>query len=1081
TVPTALGPLVIWGTPILNAGGSPITDANGTVLKDTLLRQVNNTFFTWWAKETYFTCYDIGDTVKVELLAVDGLGTVESYYNRKANGNIAWGVVVPEDKTPPSCKPPVSLTIPCTDPRVRYEDAFTCADSVLLEELFGAFTTEDNCGAQMVCVDVKDTRNNCGTGFIIRSYRAEDSNGKSSGICTQTITVTPVHDYIIGFPSDKTGACAQVLDTCIYIQENACDLLAISVKDLKFEASGDECYKIERTFKVINWCEYDGVSDPYVVSRDVDGDGNPGDEDIWVIRRPSRVFLDRAGAASANWVQDLCAKSVNLPSETDANPSANTEGKLTPPTDEFPEAPWNGTNPRGAWDWADVFSFSNGGTNDDSSSDDDKIYAPGQRARTPGNLTNYSTGYWQYTQYIKVYDDVDPVVTFTEQTFCSYASDVQNNCPAPADVIFNITEECTPDNLSIKVFLDAFSNGVIDADNTLPNNALKANFGATVTYVDSTGVVTIKGGAYPLGEHLFEVHVVDGCGNATVARIPFTMLDCKAPSPICINGLAVELMPVIPNADVDGDGDTDTGAFVVWAKDFLASSQPADCSDPVKYALYRADDPRLADSTFVPDTAHTFVTLTCGDFSTQTDSVRGPGGAVLVRVYAIETPRSAQDSIHNFDYCETYVLVQNNLNTACTSDLNPGVIAGVIKTEENKTVKGVTVQLSGQSSQLVTTSNPGKYGFANLQENYDYTVTPLKDKDFLNGVSTFDLVLISKHILGVQVLGSPYKLIAADVNNSKSITTLDLIQLRKVILGISTEFSNNTSWRFVAENYAFPVPTNPWTEPFPEITSINDLQGAMNDVNFVAIKVGDVNANAVANSLDEVEVRDRKQTFFFEVENQSLKAGNEYRVAFRVGDLAKIQGYQGALTFDAQVLELVDIEGGIANTDNFGLRFVKEGIITTSWNVPGAAAIAEKDAVLFTLVFRTRKNAELSNLLSVSSYYTAAEAYDQEGELLNVGIQFSNGVIAGGEFALLQNVPNPFKGRTEIGFHLPFAGDATLTLTDMTGKTIKQIRGNYVKGFNQILLNAAELPSGVLFYTLQSGPYIATRQMIIIK
>ena len=37
--------------------------------------------------------------------------------------------------------------------------------------------------------------------------------------------------------------------------------------DEQFEASGDECYKIFRTYRIINWCEYDGISDPLVISR----------------------------------------------------------------------------------------------------------------------------------------------------------------------------------------------------------------------------------------------------------------------------------------------------------------------------------------------------------------------------------------------------------------------------------------------------------------------------------------------------------------------------------------------------------------------------------------------------------------------------------------------------------------------------------------------------------------------------------------------------------------------------------------------------------------------------------------------
>jgi hypothetical protein len=75
---------------------------------------------------------------------------------------------------------------------------------------------------------------------------------------------------------------------------------------------------------------------------------------------------------------------------------------------------------------------------------------------------------------------------------------------------------------------------------------------------------------------------------------------------------------------------------------------------------------------------------------------------------------------------------------------------------------------------------------SNLTAGGDYTVTPVLDANYLNGVSTFDLVLIQRHILGVQLLDSPYKMIAADANNSQTITTSDIIMLRRLILSILT-------------------------------------------------------------------------------------------------------------------------------------------------------------------------------------------------------------------------------------------------------------------------------------------------------
>ena len=129
---------------------------------------------------------------------------------------------------------------------------------------------------------------------------------------------------------------------------------------------------------------------------------------------------------------------------------------------------------------------------------------------------------------------------------------------------------------------------------------------------------------------------------------------------------------------------------------------------------------------------------------------------------------------------------------------------------------------------------------------YDYTVQPKYNEGLLNGVSTFDMVLIGQHILGVAPLSSPYRLIAADVNGSGTITTLDLITMRKLILGHIQEFSQDVeSWHFVDADYIFPNPANPWQENYPTSIDINDLpSGGVGDIDFVAIKMGDINLDA---------------------------------------------------------------------------------------------------------------------------------------------------------------------------------------------------------------------------------------------
>ena len=52
-------------------------------------------------------------------------------------------------------------------------------------------------------------------------------------------------------------------------------------------------------------------------------------------------------------------------------------------------------------------------------------------------------------------------------------------------------------------------------------------------------------------------------------------------------------------------------------------------------------------------------------------------------------------------------------------------------------------------------------------------------------------------------------MIAADINNDKDISAIDLIELRKLILGIYLELPDNGSWKMVDANQQLST-ANPW-------------------------------------------------------------------------------------------------------------------------------------------------------------------------------------------------------------------------------------------------------------------------------
>lgn len=156
-------------------------------------------------------------------------------------------------------------------------------------------------------------------------------------------------------------------------------------------------------------------------------------------------------------------------------------------------------------------------------------------------------------------------------------------------------------------------------------------------------------------------------------------------------------------------------------------------------------------------------------------------------------------------------------------------------------------------NKMVSTDDTGVYR-ARVQRsvirNSEYEVFISKEAETLQGVSTLDLIQINKFILGIKPLNA-YQLIAADVDNSQSITTLDALYIKKVILGLSNTFPNSRNWHFIKRKRTFQDPINPWpelegiTDPIP--LNYRDIDDHEHPVEIVAIKMGDVNGSCFTN------------------------------------------------------------------------------------------------------------------------------------------------------------------------------------------------------------------------------------------
>ena len=390
------------------------------------------------------------------------------------------------------------------------------------------------------------------------------------------------------------------------------------------------------------------------------------------------------------------------------------------------------------------------------------------------------------------------------------------------------------------------------------------------------------------------------------------------------------------------------------------------------------------------------------------------------------------------------------------------MIQGKITTEMGEPVERVEMKaVLGTGSPLTTvTGGEGTYSFS-INEGSQVSLVPAKNTGFANGISTQDLIDIQRHILQKNELGSKYRKIAADVNGNGTIDVLDVLELRKLVMKPDSKLANNTSWRFFD------------TKTDMEVYDVNNVEGDMT-VDFVGVKIGDVNlsgdpARSSRSTTGELNLN---------VANKTLKAGEIYRVNVTSDNFVNINGMQYTLSYLTNMVEVESIEAGALNiTKDHYLRYAP-GVITSSWSEADAKSLTSEE-VLFTIVLKAKSEVQLRDAFSLNNRVTMTEAYDAQGGLKDISLRF-DGQESG--FALYQNTPNPYAGETVIGFKLPEASKATLSVYDVTGKVLKIVEGEYNQGYNEVKLKSSDLnATGVLYYQLDTKTYTATKKMIVIE
>ena len=541
---------------------------------------------------------------------------------------------------------------------------------------------------------------------------------------------------------------------------------------------------------------------------------------------------------------------------------------------------------------------------------------------------------------------------------------------------------------------------------------------------------------FPVGETTVTFNAYDYCGNESTCETIVVVKDVSRP----FHSLEGEIDIIIPPT---------SGMITININDYAGDIMAMDeCSNPTVIILDES-------------TLDFGITVNCSDF---------PGNNYddMVHISAIDAAGNIKD-------------IPAVLRYLCPAGL---ALAGDIETIQNEPIDDVMVKISTDSDSTMNYTN-GFYLNDELTMGNNYTISPEKNINPLNGVTTYDLVLISKHILGTQLFDSPYKIIAADANRSGSLTALDLVQLRSLILNSIDELPNNKSWRFVDAHYEFDNPMQPLLEDFPESMECLNLTESEFGMDFVGIKVGDVNGTASPNNFTTIDTRDEEGEVILQVNNVLLEKNKVSRIPIFAKNLEEITGFQFTLNFDSEQIELVNIEKNILEKENFGLKFQEEGAITCSWIKENQNEISSKNP-LFYLNFRAKSDLFLKNKLWINSKHTPVEAYNIKNKIYSIDLLFEKNDVNlfshSDEVLVFQNQPNPFKTSTEIKFYLPLSTNLELQVLDISGKIIHTYHSHYTKGIHQVDLDLNIFPSpGVYLYRLITPTFSASKKMILIN
>jgi hypothetical protein len=559
--------------------------------------------------------------------------------------------------------------------------------------------------------------------------------------------------------------------------------------------------------------------------------------------------------------------------------------------------------------------------------------------------------------------------------------------------------------------------------------------------------------SFAKGSHKIVWRATDNCGNVAQCTYLFTVKDCQPPSLLCINGLTQGL-----------DYPECQGSFTA-SQFILSMSDNCTPTNQLQIGMRKAGDGMGFPSQ---------TTLSFGSCEKGFNSIE-----IWVK-----------DGNGLTNQCSNYVLIQDG-NNDCPCNLDADLyFNGCARTAANKrlanykiktafeTLSGAAAPSSKNYAQTIADScytlHLDKIPFA---ENYKATIRGDRSGGPADGVTTYDLVLISKHILAIEPFTSVYQMVAADINKSNSVTTFDIVEIRKLILGIYDTFPLVPAWRLTravanpsqVANFA----TLKDTYQITLTNLVNDL--TFQNLDFIGIKYGDVNGTASLTGEPGAGDRYNAPPLLFHAEDRWLEPGETATVNFNLAEPAMLEGWQLALEADPSRLQILGVEG--LPEDQFSMHGNE---LRALW-ADGAGAFFDPQKTIFGVKVKALQATRLSEGLSLNSENLRPEVYTSQAngapDRHPMLLHFGANTDANATF--FHPHPNPVAIETSFEILLKNPGVGQLEVFDLNGRRVFSENYDLETGLQTLLLRASALPGkGVFVYRIRVGEAVLQGRLV---